>query len=87
VNPTKKMSFSASYYALFSEENAATRAVAPGLFTQGGNFRGHFAQAVTKYTFSKHVNAHLWGEVLFPGSYYVTSTPIPFLRAEVTFTF
>ena len=87
VNPTQKLGFSASYYALFSEENAATRAVAPGLFTQSGNFRGHFAQAVTKYTFSKHVSGHLWGEVLFPGSYYVSSTVIPFLRAEVTFTF
>jgi hypothetical protein len=87
ISPTKRMGFSASYYALFSEENAATRAAAPGLFTQSGNFRGHFAQAVMKYNFSKHMNGHLWGEVLFPGEYYVTSAPIPFLRAEVMFTF
>lgn len=86
VSPTKKMNFSASYYALFSEQNAATRAAAPGLFTQSGNFRGHFAQAVLKYTFSKYVNGHLWGELLFPGDYYSYTTVIPFLRAEVMFT-
>jgi hypothetical protein len=91
VSPTKKMVFSASYYALFSDQNASTRAAAPtatapDLFTQSGNFRGHFAQAVLKYTFSKHVNGHLWGELLFPGDYYQYTTVIPFVRAEVTFT-
>jgi hypothetical protein len=87
LNPLKNMTFSTSYYALFSEQEGATRAVAPGLFTQSGNFRGHFVQGVLKYTFSKHVNAHLWGELLFPGDYYVARTAIPFARAEVMFTF
>lgn len=87
VSPVKNLTFSTSYYALFSDQNAATRAVAPGLFTQSGNFRGHFAQAVLKYAFNKHLNGHLWGEVLFPGDYYVIRTVIPFLRAEVTLTF
>ena len=83
----KNMLFTTSYYALFSSQDAATRAVASGLFTQGGNFRGHFVQAVMKYTFSKHLSGHLWGEALFPGDYYVIRTVIPFLRAEVTLTF
>ncbi|MEI8044144.1 MAG: alginate export family protein [Verrucomicrobiota bacterium] len=87
LNPMKNMLFTTSYYALFSSQDAATRAVAPGLFTQGGNFRGHFVQAVMKYTFSKHLSGHLWGEALFPGDYYVIRTVIPFLRAEVTLTF
>jgi hypothetical protein len=85
VSPTKKLTFSTSYYALFSDQNVATRG-ATGLFTESGNFRGHFAQAVLKYTFSKHVNGHLWGELLFPGDYYQYTTVIPFVRAEVTFT-
>jgi hypothetical protein len=85
VSPTKKMTFSTSYYALFSDQNVATRG-ATGLFTESGNFRGHFAQAVLKYTFSKHVNGHLWGELLFPGDYYQYTTVIPFVRVEVTFT-
>jgi hypothetical protein len=87
VSPVKNLVFSASYYALFSEVNAATRAVAPGLFTQSGNFRGHFTQAVLKYAPTKHVSAHLWGELLFPGDYYVIRSVIPFARAEVMFTF
>ena len=92
ISPTPKATFSTSYYALFSQEEAATRTAAPtpttpGLFTQSGNFRGHFAQAVLKYTFSKHVNGHLWGELLWPGDYYEIRTVIPFLRAEIMFTF
>jgi len=87
LNPMKNMTFSASYYVLWSQEDAATRAAAPGLFTQSGSFRGHFVQAVLKYTFGKHMAGHLWSEFLFPGDYYVTRTVIPFLRAELSFTF
>jgi hypothetical protein len=85
ISPTKQMTFSASYYALFSDQDVATRGAA-GTFTESGNFRGHFAQAVLKYTFSKHVSGHLWGELLFPGDYYQYTTVIPFVRAEVTFS-
>jgi hypothetical protein len=40
-----------------------------------------------KYKFSPHMNGHLWGERPFPGDYYANTTLIPFLRAEVMFTF
>jgi hypothetical protein len=33
------------------------------------------------------MNGHLWSEFLFPGEYYAYHDVIPFLRAEVMFTF
>ncbi len=86
VDPIKNMNFSASYFALFSQYDVATRG-APGLFTGTGNFRGHFVQAVLKYKFSRHVSAHLWSEFEFPGDYYAHRTTWYFLRPEVMFTF
>lgn len=87
VSPMKNLDFTASYYALFSEEQVATRAAGPGLFSNSGNFRGHFVQGVLKYKFSQHLSGHLWSEFLFPGDYYVQKTMIPFLRAEVSLAF
>ena len=95
VNPVKDLEFSASYYALFSQTDVptigATQTLAPNnparLFTDSGNFRGHFTQAVLKYKFSQHMTGHLWSELLFPGDYYVNRTMMTFLRAEVMFTF
>ena len=62
LNPMKDLEFSASYYALFSPTDTptlgATQSLAPTnpqrLFTDTGNFRGHFAQAVLKYKFNPH---------------------------------
>ena len=95
LNPIKDLEFSASYYALFSPMDVptlgATQTLAPNnpsrLFTDTGNFRGHFTQAVLKYKFSPHMTGHLWSEFLFPGDYYVNRTMMTFLRAEVMFTF
>jgi hypothetical protein len=95
LNPVKDLEFSASYYALFSQTDVptlgATQTLAPNnparLFTDTGNFRGHFTQAVLKYKFSQHMTGHLWTELLFPGDYYVNRTMMSFLRAEVMFTF
>ena len=64
-----------------------TREASPTLFSHSDNFRGHFASAMLKYKFSPHMNGHLWSEFLFPGGYYTYDTVIPFLRAEVMFTF
>ena len=97
-NPVKNMEFSAAYYALIAQQDVATRG-APNLFagnvnalnpaasTDHGIFRGHFAQVVLKYKFSKHVNAHLWAEFEFPGDYYVHHATMYFLRPEIMFTF
>jgi hypothetical protein len=95
VSPVKDLEFSASYYALFAQNDVptlgATQTLAPNnparLFTDSGNFRGHFTQAVLKYKFSQHMTGHLWSELLFPGDYYVNRTMMSFLRAEVMFTF
>jgi hypothetical protein len=87
INPTKKMEFSASYYALFTMTDTPTREASATLFSHNDNFRGHFASAMLKYKFSAHMNGHLWSEFLFPGEYYAYHDVIPFLRAEVMFTF
>ncbi len=87
LNPIKdRMKFATSYYALFSQQEEATRGAA-GLFSNDGHFRGHFTSAMIEYTFSKHMKGHLWGELLFPGDYYEHKQMISFLRAEVMFTF
>jgi hypothetical protein len=86
INPTKKMEINTAYYALFAQQQVATRG-AIGPFSEDGIFRGHFLSAVLKYKFSKHVSGHLWSEFLFPGDYYTSSHLMCFLRAEVMFTF
>ena len=99
VTPMKDLDFSASYYALFADQDVPTRDLnetlnpavgapqSPGPFSTTGNFRGHYLQAVLKYKFSQHMTGHLWSEFLFPGNYYASDQLITFLRAEVMFTF
>ena len=88
LTPMKNMDFNAAYYALFSPESVPTRgAGGTTLFSHNDTFRGHFIQSVLKYKFNAHVSGHLWGECLFPGDYYVNKDPMPFLRADLVFTF
>ena len=87
ITPMKNLDFSAAYYALFAPESAPTREASATLFSDDGNFRGHFVQGVLKYKFNAHVSGHLWAECLFPGDYYVNKNPIPFFRAEMAFAF
>src|ERR1017187_484520 len=96
--PVKKLDFSLSYYALFADQSVPTRDLnetlnpalgipgSPGPFSTTGNFRGHYLQAVLKYKFTQHMSGHLWGELLFPGDYYVDHSLVTFLRAELMFT-
>ena len=98
VTPVKKLDFSLSYYALFADQSVPTRDLnetlnpalglpaSPGPFSTTGNFRGHYLQAVLKYKFTQHMSGHLWGELLFPGDYYVDHSLVTFLRAELMFT-
>ena len=86
ITPVKNLDFSAAYYALLTEHDVATRAP-QSLIPGTGNFRGHFAQAILKYKFSKHVSAHLWGEVQLPGNYYTYDATWFFIRPEVMLTF
>lgn len=85
-NPIKNMEFSAAYYALFADQDTPTRGAA-GVFSNSDIFRGHFVSAVLKHKFSRHVSGHLWGELQFPGDYYVNDKVMSFLRAEILFTF
>jgi hypothetical protein len=95
LDPIKDLNFSLSYYALFADQDVPTRPLNQALgmpatvtpFSNDGNFRGHYIQAVLKYKFSKHVSGHLWSEFLLPGNYYVSRDTMSFLRAEMMFTF
>ena len=89
VSPTKAMDVSASYFVLLADQEVPTRAVPLGgdAFSHDGIFRGHYVQAVLKYKFSRHLNGHLWGEMVLPGDYYTSKDMISFLRAEMMFTF
>ncbi|HUJ11490.1 MAG TPA: alginate export family protein [Verrucomicrobiae bacterium] len=95
LSPVKNMDFSVSYFALLADQDTPTRPLnqAFGLpasdtpFSNDGNFRGHYLQAVLKYKFNKYVSAHLWSEFLWEGNYYAHRDMMDFLRAEVMFTF
>jgi hypothetical protein len=87
VNPVKRMNFSVNYNVMFAQQNVPTRANVPTAFTDTGNFRGHYLQAILRYQFSRHLSAHLWSEFVFPGNYYVSDQTMTFLRGEVWLTF
>jgi hypothetical protein len=59
----------------------------PGLFTDDGNFRGHYLQTILRHQFNKYLVAHLWGEFIWAGDYYRDRSFMDFLRAEVQLTF
>jgi len=86
-NPAKGMTVSLTYNALFAPESTPTRAAAPALFSNSGNFRGHYLQAILKHQFSKHLNGHLWGEWVWEGDYYSRQDTMTFLRAEMMYSF
>jgi hypothetical protein len=89
ISPTKKMDFSLNYFALFAPQETPTRAAggAKGLFTNSGDFRGHYLQAILKYKFCKNATGHLWAEYLFPGDFYTYQETMAFLRAELMLSF
>ncbi|MBI5387990.1 MAG: alginate export family protein [Verrucomicrobia bacterium] len=88
ITPTKRMAFSLDYNALFSDERSRNAALDGGSAAfGGGNFRGHYVQAVLKYKFSQRLSGHLWNEFVFPGNFYADSKTFSFIRAELLFTF
>jgi hypothetical protein len=88
-SPTKNTTASLMYNALYAPQDTPTRVLgsATGLFSDSGNFRGHYLQAILKHQFNKNVSAHLWGEWIWEGSYYAQRDLMTFLRGEVMFTF
>jgi len=87
LSPMKNMTLSATYNLMFAPESVPTRTVAPGRFSNDGNFRGHYVQAILKHQFNKHLSGHLWGEFVWEGDYYAQRDLMTFVRAEVMFTF
>jgi hypothetical protein len=87
ASPLKNLSVGAYYNAMFAPESVATRRTSGTLFSNDGDFRGHYAQATVQYTFSRHVKAHLWAEAVWEGDYYKSTDLMSFLRAEMLFTF
>jgi len=87
VTPIKNTTFTATYNALFAPVETPTRQQSTTLFTDNGNFRGHYLQAVLKHKFNDHISAHLWAEFVWMGNYYANQDLMTFLRAEVLFTF
>jgi hypothetical protein len=85
--PMKNTTFSATYNALFAPESTPTREVNSALFSDSGNFRGHYLQTFLKHKFNDHVSAHLWAECVWMGDYYTHKDMMSFLRAEMLFTF
>jgi hypothetical protein len=98
-NPVKKAELTLGYYALFAPQSVATRG-SSALFSNvrhgddfDEHFRGHFATAILKYKFNRHLAGHLWSEFMFPGEYYRTTAAAEwnrmwsFLRAEIYLTF
>jgi len=83
--PTKKWELSADYSAVFANENPFAGTPGYGM----GNFRGHFGQAVARYTFDVHWSGVLWAEMFLPGNYYAASRQDPayFFRSEIYFKF
>jgi len=89
ISPTKKLDFTANYYALFADQDVPTRASAGNLplFSQTGSFRGHYLQTVLKYKYNAHLSGHLWAEFVFPGDFYTYHDTMSFLRGEINLTF
>ena len=86
ITPMKNLDFIANYNLLFADTAKPTRAANAAEFN-GGNFRGHYLQAILKYKFNRYLSGHLWGEFIFPGDYYANHELMSFLRAEMTMTF
>jgi hypothetical protein len=87
ITPLPKLDFSLTYNAMFANQEVPTRATDPRLFTDSGNFRGHYFQTFLKYKFNQHLNGHLWAEFVLPGDFYTYGNLMTFLRAEIMMTY
>ena len=72
---------------MFANQEIPTRASQPALFSNSGNFRGHYFQSFLKYKFNQHLNGHLWAEFILPGDFYTHGNLMTFLRAEIMMTY
>jgi hypothetical protein len=86
AKPLAWLDLSADYMPLFANEN--TFAGTAG-YSEDGKFRGHYAQAISRFTLSRHWTALLWGEAFWPGDYYSTNRreTAYFIRTELMYKF
>jgi hypothetical protein len=85
--PVKGTTLSMTYNAWFAPENLPTRTLNAALFSQSGNFRGHFVQLVLKRQFNKHLSGHLLAECVWQGDYYARRDILSFVRCELLATY
>jgi hypothetical protein len=85
-NPTKQLTLSTTYNALFAPEASATRGPV-SLFSNNGHFRGHFAQVLLKFQINKQLSGHVHGEWIKEGDYYRQRDVMTFFRVEMMYTF
>lgn len=85
--PFEGNTFSLGYQGLWAPEDVPTRALTPGLYSNKGNFRGHFVKAVMKHKFNKWLQGHLWAEFVWQDDYYRNRDLLSFIRAEIMVTF
>lgn len=89
ISPTKKLSFTANYFALWADENTKFNNIGGQPYYGDDLFRGHFFQGILRYKFNRFVAAHLWAEYFMPGEFYSDNRndDAIFLRAEINLTF
>ena len=95
LNPMPKMEFDLSYFLLLADQDVPTSDLnnafggtrAQSAFSNSGDDRGQYLQAILKYKFNQHLSGHLWSEFLFPGDFYANHDLVTFLRAEIMLAF
>ncbi len=87
--PTKNLTLSCAYNALWAMETPLANTSNGGMNFGDGHFRGHLLTSYAKYKFSNHLAGHLWGEYFIPGGYYASPSndPAIYLRMEIVLTF
>lgn len=85
-NPSKSVTFSTTYAALFAPEAVPTRGPAT-LFSYAGHFRGHMLQAVMRFRLTAHLSGHLYADWMKEGNFYRQKDKMTFFRAETMYTF
>jgi hypothetical protein len=86
AKPFAWLDVSLDYMAVFANEN--TYAGTAG-YSEDGLFRGHYGQAVSRFTLSRHWTGLFWVEAFWPGNYYSSDRQATacFIRTELMYKF
>lgn len=83
VNPSKSVALKTALYSSF----AAHRYDGNTAVFSTGTHRGELLQLRMDYTLSSSIKGHVTYETLLPGSFYTSSSPAYFFRAELMYSF